>query len=115
LKYPLDRIEERGSGKRKRILWDEALDGIAAELTEIEEEYAPGSIAGYHDTEPWQSSFSSTLIAYPLGCPNVINTGLHLCYAPSGLVGTCTVGHSVIIVFKRTVNGILYIVRRTMG
>jgi anaerobic selenocysteine-containing dehydrogenase len=52
-KHPLERVGERGSGKRKGILWDEALDGIAAGLTEVKEEYAPGSIAGYHDTEPW--------------------------------------------------------------
>jgi anaerobic selenocysteine-containing dehydrogenase len=115
LKYSLQRIEERVSGKRKMILWDEALDGIAAGLTEVKEEYAPGSIAGYHGTEPWQSSLSSTLIAHPLGCPNVINTGLHICYTPSGVVGTCTVGHSVIVVFKNTVDGILSIVRRKMG
>jgi anaerobic selenocysteine-containing dehydrogenase len=107
LKYPLKRIGERGSGKWERVSWDEALDGIATGLTEVKEEYAPESIAGYHGTRPRQSSLSSTLITHARGSPNVISTDLHISYAPSVVVGTYTVGHSVIVVFKSTVDGIL--------
>ena len=35
LKYPLKRVDERGSGKWERITWDEALDTIAEKLLEV--------------------------------------------------------------------------------
>lgn len=41
LKKPLKRIGERGSGEFQEIEWDEALDIIAAKLTDIKENYGP--------------------------------------------------------------------------
>lgn len=97
LKFPLRRAGERGSGKWERISWHEALDGIAARLTEVKDEYAPESIAGIHGTGPRQSSISSTLLTHALGSPNIISTDLHICYAPSVTVGTCTAGQSIMM------------------
>ena len=97
IKYPLKRAGEKGSGKWERISWDEALDGIAAGLTKVKEKYAPESIAGDHGTGPRQSSLATSLLAHALGSPNVISTDLHICYAPSVVMGTCTLGHSVMM------------------
>jgi len=97
LKYPQKRIGARGSGKWKRISWDEALNGIADSLTKIKEQYAPESIATIHGTGPRSSTPATTLIAHALGSPNVISTDLHICYAPSTVVGVCTFGHSVMM------------------
>ncbi len=45
LQYPLRRTGDRGEGKWERISWDEALDTIAGQFTEITEKYGPGSVA----------------------------------------------------------------------
>ncbi|MCE5194551.1 MAG: molybdopterin-dependent oxidoreductase [Nitrospiraceae bacterium] len=44
LKYPMKRVGERGSGKWKRITWDEALDTIASKITEIKEKHGSDSL-----------------------------------------------------------------------
>jgi anaerobic dimethyl sulfoxide reductase subunit A len=44
LKYPLKRVGERGSGRFRRISWDEALDTIAAEMIRIRDLYGPEAI-----------------------------------------------------------------------
>jgi anaerobic dimethyl sulfoxide reductase subunit A len=58
LKYPLKRDGPKGSGKFKRISWDDALTEIAEKLKEIKEKYGNASIflatgggyeAAYHD------------------------------------------------------------------
>jgi anaerobic dimethyl sulfoxide reductase subunit A len=58
LKYPLKRDGPKGSGKFKRISWDEALTEIAKKLKEVKEKYGNASIflatgggyeAAYHD------------------------------------------------------------------
>ena len=97
LKYPLRRVGEKGSGKWERISWEEALQGIAAKLGEVKETYAPESFASIHGTGPRSSTAATTLLAHALGSPNVISTDLHICYAPSTLVGVCTFGHSVMM------------------
>ena len=44
LKFPLKRDGPKGSGKFKRISWDEALSEIAAKLKEVKEKYGNSSI-----------------------------------------------------------------------
>lgn len=44
LKYPLKRVGERGSGKFKRISWDEAFDTIADNLKRIIKEYGNDAV-----------------------------------------------------------------------
>ena len=95
LKYPLRRSGERGNGKWERISWDEALDGIVEKLTEIRERYGPESIATWHGTGPRGSSLPTRLLAPALGSPNAISTDNHICYVPSVVAETCTVGQSI--------------------
>jgi len=97
LKYPMKRAGERGSGKWQRVSWDQALDDIAVKLTKVRETYAPESFATTHGTGPRPSSPATTALARALGSPNVISTDLHICYAPSVLMGICTLGHSVLM------------------
>lgn len=44
LKYPMKRVGARGEGKWQRITWDEALDTIAAKITEIKGKYGGDSL-----------------------------------------------------------------------
>ncbi|HCF71388.1 MAG TPA: hypothetical protein DER33_07390, partial [Syntrophomonas sp.] len=39
INYPLKRVGERGSGKFVRVTWKEALDDIAARMTELKNKY----------------------------------------------------------------------------
>jgi anaerobic selenocysteine-containing dehydrogenase len=95
--YPMKRAGERGGGKWKRVSWEEALDDIAAKLTKVKEAYAPESFASTHGTGPRPSSLATTVLAHALGSPNVISTDLHICYAPSVIMGTCTFGSPVMM------------------
>jgi thiosulfate reductase/polysulfide reductase chain A len=96
LKYPLKRAGGKGEGKWNRISWDMALDEIAATLSEVKEKYGSRSIGAFHGTAPRESLFACRLLASALGTPNVINTDLHICHAPSMVAEIATVGHSVL-------------------
>ncbi len=43
LRYPMQRIGERGEGRFRRISWEEAADIVAAEWVRIRDAYGPGS------------------------------------------------------------------------
>src|SRR5262249_22282344 len=45
--YPMKRVGPKGDGRFERISWDEALDTIAAKLTEASREYGSESILPY--------------------------------------------------------------------
>jgi anaerobic selenocysteine-containing dehydrogenase len=45
LRYPLKRAGSEGSGEWQRISWDQALNEIAAKLTEIKEKYGAEAIS----------------------------------------------------------------------
>ncbi len=44
LKYPMIRVGERGSGKFKRVTWEEAIDYIGRKLIEIKKKYGAESV-----------------------------------------------------------------------
>jgi len=96
LKYPLRRAGERGGGKWERVSWDEALEGIASELTNVKEQFGPESIASIHGTGP-RASLCSALVPFALGSPNRVSIDLHICFAPSLLAESVTVGHSIMM------------------
>ena len=95
LKYPLKRAGVKGEGKWERISWNQALDEIAAKLTEIKNKHGVRSIGSFQGTAPRESLFSVHLLASALGTPNVASTDLHICFAPSMVAEIATVGHSV--------------------
>jgi anaerobic selenocysteine-containing dehydrogenase len=96
LQHPLKRIGEKGSGRWQRISWDQALDEIGDKLTEIRMMHGPCSIGTFHGTAPRQALFFARLLGKAFGTPNVLNTDLHICYAPSMVAEFATVGASVL-------------------
>ena len=48
LLYPLKRVGARGDGNWQRVSWDEAMDGIAEELTKVVARYGPEAFAMGH-------------------------------------------------------------------
>jgi thiosulfate reductase/polysulfide reductase chain A len=95
LKYPLRRAGSKGEGKWERTSWDQALDEIAAKLTEIKDKHDVRSIGSFQGTAPRESLFAVRLLASALGTPNVCSTDLHICFAPSMVAEIATVGHTV--------------------
>ena len=86
LKYPLRREGPRGSGRWRRISWDEAFDEIVERLDAIRNEFGPEAIAlgtgtGRHHIR-WVSRFG-----HALGTPNWCEPGFAQCFHPR--VNTC--------------------------
>ena len=86
LKYPLRREGPRGSGRWRRISWDEAFDEIVERLDAIRSEFGPEAIAlgtgtGRHHIR-WVSRFG-----HALGTPNWCEPGFAQCFHPR--VNTC--------------------------
>jgi thiosulfate reductase/polysulfide reductase chain A len=96
IKYPLKRAGAKGGGQWTRITWEQALDEIAAKLTDIKDRYGAKSIGTFHGTAPRQALFSCRLLAAALGTPNVANTDLHICHAPSVVAEIATIGAPVL-------------------
>jgi thiosulfate reductase/polysulfide reductase chain A len=96
LRFPLKRGATKASGQWQRISWDQALDEIAAKLTAIREKHGPCSIGTFHGTAPRQGMFLARLMGKALRTPNVLNTDLHICYAPSMVAEFATVGASIL-------------------
>ncbi len=92
---PLKRVGEKGAGKWARVSWEEALNGITRKLTEIRGEWGATSIGTFHGTAPRQGLFFCRFLAAALETPNVCNTDLHICYAPSMVSEFATFGASV--------------------
>ena len=93
LKDPLKQIGGRGSGRWQRISWGDALDEIAAKLTSLKEKYGPESFSAIHGTGPRPTHYSTALLTYALGSPNVISTDFHICFVPSVVAWHWTMGH----------------------
>ncbi|MBW1942984.1 MAG: molybdopterin-dependent oxidoreductase, partial [Deltaproteobacteria bacterium] len=97
VKFPMRRVGERGSGKWERISWDTALDEIAEKLTENREKNGPESFAVIHGTGPRPTLYSTALLAYTLGTPNIISVDLHICFLPGLIAEYWTYGASVMV------------------
>ncbi len=92
LKYPQVRTGDRGSGKLKRVSWDEALDQFASRLKEIKQKYGPEAVAMFpHGVG---SGFFSTLMkAY--GTPNSAEPAFAQCKGPRDVGYQLTFGRPV--------------------
>jgi anaerobic selenocysteine-containing dehydrogenase len=93
LNYPLKREGKRGSGKWKRVSWDEATEDIAARLIDLKARYGAETVAtcigGPHSTY-WPLHRFMNL----LGSPNNIGIG-HICWNPAIWVHSLTYGWPV--------------------
>lgn len=90
INYPLKRSGARGSGKWERVTWDEALDDIAARLTQLKEEHGAEALAtagGTLRTDDWARRRFMNLYGSPNGFHNA-----HLCWIPTFMVETAIYG-----------------------
>lgn len=91
LKYPMRRLGERGSGRRQRITWDEALDEISDKLLAIRAKFGPEAIALGTGTRRhhirWVSRFG-----HARGTPNWCEPGFAQCFHPRVNITTLTFG-----------------------
>lgn len=91
-KYPLRRVGERGSGKWRRITWDEALDEIADKLMDTKQKYGAESVfcstGGGGNPEIWSIARFCNIF----GTPNWFEPGCAQCYLPRVLSYTMMYG-----------------------
>lgn len=91
-KYPLRRVGERGSGRWKRISWDEALTEIAERLMDTREKYGAEAVfcstGGGGNPEIW----SIARFCNVFGTPNWFEPGCAQCYLPRVLSYTMMYG-----------------------
>ena len=87
-KYPMQRVGPRGSGKWKRISWDETLDIIAKKLMETRERYGAEAVfcstGGGGNPEIWSIARFCNIF----GTPNWFEPGCAQCYLPRVLAYT---------------------------
>ena len=91
LLYPMRRSGPRGSGQWERISWDEALDTIAAKLTDLKEKHGPECISTITGTGRHLVSYL-TRFGKALGTPNVASAGAIICLGPRKNAGYSTAG-----------------------
>ena len=90
INYPLKRVGKRGAGEWEKISWDQALDEIAAKLTDLKEKFGAESLAtagGTQRTDDWARRRFMNLFGSPNGFHNA-----HLCWIPTFLVETAIYG-----------------------
>jgi anaerobic selenocysteine-containing dehydrogenase len=87
---PLKRVGKRGAGQWEQIPWDQALDEIAARLTQIRDESGAEAVAtagGTLRTDDWARRRFMNLYGSPNGFHNS-----HLCWIPTFMVETAIYG-----------------------
>ena len=77
IKFPMMRVGERGSGKWKRVTWEQALDYVAAQMLDIKQKYGPQAMIFSTTHNLIQNQFENLLNAY--GSPNY-GTQRSLCF-----------------------------------
>ncbi len=92
LLYPMIRDGPRGSGKWKRISWDEALNLIADKLNQIKSESGPEAVAMARGTNrgSWIRLFNRFANAF--GTPNWTESGGAQCFTPRTIAQNLTFG-----------------------
>ncbi len=92
LKYPMQRVGNRGEGKWKRISWDDAFDRIAQELKTAKQKYGPQTLAliGHGS---WEKPYHR--LAHAFGTPNTTSPVFGLCCGPRGLSNMMVTGRNL--------------------
>ncbi len=89
LLYPMKQVGKKGTGKWKRISWDEALDTIEAKMRDAIDNYGAHTIAISQGTGRGYNRYTHRL-ARSLGTANIITPG-YVCHSPRlGLYGLVT-------------------------
>lgn len=90
LKFPLKRVGERGSGRFKRISWDQALKEIADVLRKYREEGHPEYVGFLRTHPPMEYIFNHFTHHY--GSPNDLHTSTTSCFADGAIAQKMTYG-----------------------
>ncbi len=98
LTYPIKRIGKKGSGKWKRITWDEALDTIAQRILKYKKEFGAESIVMGYGTGR-ENEGVIYRFANILGTPNVLTAG-HFCYGPRIATSIITCGTNPVVDYE---------------
>jgi anaerobic selenocysteine-containing dehydrogenase len=89
--YPQQRVGERGSGKWRRVSWDEALEDIAARMQRIIDAHGARAIAV--QALPPKEYFAFDLFAKAIGSPTFFKHDSHQCFTPQLMADTLTYGN----------------------
>jgi anaerobic selenocysteine-containing dehydrogenase len=92
LKHPLKRVGEKGKGSWERISWDEALDTIAQELTELKEKYGASSVVFMRGAAKGLQDDHLARFANIFGSPN-ISAPTQICFVPGIHASNITYGY----------------------
>ncbi len=95
IQYPLVRTGRRGEGKWRKISWNEALNGIAAQIERIKGEFGVEAIAIGQGTGRHHFSFTIRF-ANALGTPNWCAPGMAQCFLPRVTASKLTFGDLII-------------------
>jgi anaerobic selenocysteine-containing dehydrogenase len=92
LEYPAVRAAPKGGGEFKRITWDEALDLIAAKMTEARDRFGAESVLPYHyggSNGVLTNDLEDARLFRRFGASRLART---LCAAPTGAAATALYG-----------------------
>ena len=98
LTYPVRRVGSKGSGKWKRISWDEALDAIAEKILNYKASFGAESIVMGYGTGR-ENEAVIYRFANLLGSPNTLTAG-HFCYGPRIATTIITCGTNPIVDYE---------------
>jgi anaerobic selenocysteine-containing dehydrogenase len=91
LLYPLRRDGARGSGRWRRVTWDEALDDIAARLNAIIAAHGARAVAV--QSLPPKDYFAYDLFLDAIGSPTFFKHDSHQCFTPQLIADVLTYGN----------------------
>ncbi len=122
LKYPVKRVDAKGSFQFERITWDEAYDNIVDNLNRIKKEAGPESVAIYTGRGAQELSLcdmyqprgvavsSASNVLFPFGSPNTTGVGA-LCYVSLHMIAPhVTMGRMQIDMFSDIENAEMVLV-----
>lgn len=90
LTYPLKRSGDRGENKWQKIPWKQAMDEIAAKLTETKEKYGVEAISSSSGTSRTHDEYRTRFFNI-LGSQNVVGQGT-ICFGSTNMVSSIIVG-----------------------
>ena len=96
--FPVRRVGPKGSGRWKRVSWDEALDFIAEKIIDYKKKYGAESIVMGYGTGR-ENEAVIYRFANLLGTPNVL-TAAHFCYGPRIATGILTCGSVPVVDYE---------------
>ncbi|MCL2493159.1 MAG: molybdopterin-dependent oxidoreductase [Clostridiales bacterium] len=103
LKYPMERVGERGEGQWKRISWEAAYDRIISEIEWVRHEYGIESLGLVQGTGRHHFNHLPRF-AHTIGAPNWFEPGTAQCFFPRILNFNLTYGRPLVVDYYSDVN-----------